>query len=259
MESPPLTAPDPMPGFPDVVIVTGGASGIGAETARRAAASGARVGVFDRDAEAAQALADQLPGGPHLAVGVDTGDRAAVEAATATVAERLGAPVAVVAAAGIVSRSPLREVSEDEFARVLQVNVLGVQHTIAAAAPHLMAAGPRGAIVALGSVAASTGGGLMGGGVYATSKAAVVGLIRGYARELAPWGVRANVVAPGATATPMTAALDEQELARLAGMSLLGRLSTVEEIASTICFLLTPGAGSLTGQVIQPNGGVVLT
>lgn len=259
MESAEPTTPARVPEFPDVVIVTGGASGIGAETARRAAAAGARVAVFDRDADAAQALAAALSGGPHLAVGVDTGDRAAVEAATAEVAERLGPPVAVVAAAGIVSRSALRDAEDDEFARVLRVNVLGVHHTIAAAAPHLVAAGRRASIVALGSVAASTGGGLMGGGVYATSKAAVVGLVRGYARELAPWGVRANVVAPGATATPMTAALDEQEQARLAGMSLIGRLSTVEEIAATICFLLTPGAGSLTGQVIQPNGGVVLT
>jgi NAD(P)-dependent dehydrogenase (short-subunit alcohol dehydrogenase family) len=179
-----------------------------------------------------------------------------MKTAARTVAAELGGITAVVAAAGIVSRTPLKDVSTEEFRRVFAVNVEGMQNTIAAAAPDLIEAGPRGAIVALGSVAASTGGGLVGSGLYAASKSAVVGLIRGYARELAPWGVRANVVAPAATETPMTQSLSEDERARIAAMSLIGRLSRPDEIASTVVFLLGPGAGSITGQVIQPNGGV---
>jgi 3-oxoacyl-[acyl-carrier protein] reductase len=112
-------------------------------------------------------------------------------------------------------------------------------------------------VVVLGSVAAFTGGGLMGNGAYATSKAAVLGLMRGYARELAPHRIRVNVVAPGATETPMTQALDAADLERIRSMSLLGRLSRPDEIASTVSFLLSPGVGTLTGQVIHVNGGVV--
>jgi 3-oxoacyl-[acyl-carrier protein] reductase len=245
--------------FPRVVLITGGASGIGFETAVQAATAGARVAVLDRDGVAARAAVARLPDGQHAAVEADVADRAAVDAAIEEIVEQLGPPEAVVAAAGIVSRTALREVSGEEFDRVLRINVGGVQNVIAAVVPHLMVAAPRASIVALGSVAASTGGGLMGGGLYAASKAAVVGLVRGYARELAPWGVRANVVAPGATETPMVQALSEEDRARIIGMSLLGRLSLPEEIAATVCFLLGAGAGSITGQVLQPNGGTVLT
>jgi 3-oxoacyl-[acyl-carrier protein] reductase len=239
-----------------VVVVTGGGSGIGLECARQLAAQGASVAILDLSASAAGSAVSQLPTGRHLAVEADVTDSDAMRKAVRTVAAELGGITAVVAAAGMVSRTPLKDVSDEEFRRVFAVNVEGMQNTIAAAAPHLIVAGTDAAIVALGSVAAYTGGGLMGSGLYAASKAAVVGLIRGYARELAPWGIRANVVAPAATDTPMTRALSDEERARIAGMSLIGRLSRPDEIAATVVFLLGRGAGSITGQVIQPNGGV---
>ena len=163
----------------------------------------------------------------------------------------------VVAAAGIVSRSSLLDIDVDEFRRVLEINVTGVQNTMSAAGPHLIRAGSDGAAVVLGSAAAFTGGGLMGNGAYATSKAALIGLVRGYARELAPHRVRVNMVAPGATETPMTEVLSDTDRDRIASMSLLGRLSRPEEIASTIAFLLAPEVGTITGQIIHVNGGVV--
>jgi NAD(P)-dependent dehydrogenase (short-subunit alcohol dehydrogenase family) len=239
-----------------VVIVTGGGSGIGLECAKQLAEQGASVAILDVSASAAGTAVSQLRTGRHLAVQADVTDSHAMREAVRAVSGELGGITAVVAAAGMVSRTPLKDVTDKEFRRVFAVNVEGMQNTIAAAAPHLIDAGTGAAIVALGSVAAYTGGGLMGSGLYAASKAAVVGLIRGYARELAPWGVRANVVAPAATDTPMTRALSEEERVRIAGMSLIGRLSRPDEIASTVVFLLGPGAGSITGQVIQPNGGV---
>jgi NAD(P)-dependent dehydrogenase (short-subunit alcohol dehydrogenase family) len=239
-----------------VAIVTGGGSGIGLECARQLARQGASVAVVDVSAAAAEAAIGVLTPGRHLAVAADVTDGDAMRSAARRIADELGGLSAVVAAAGVVSRTALKDVSAEEFRRVFAVNVEGVQNTIAAAAPYLIEAGERGAVVALGSVAANTGGGLMGSGVYAASKAAVVGLIRGYARELAPWRVRANVVAPAATETAMTQSLGEDERARIAAMSLIGRLSRPEEIAATVVFLLGPGASSITGQVIQPNGGV---
>ena len=239
-----------------LAIVTGGGSGIGLECAKQLAEQGASVAIVDVSPSAAEAGVAQLRAGHHIAVTADVTDFTAMRTAARRIAGEFGGITAVVAAAGIVSRTPLKDVSTEEFRRVFAVNVEGMQNTIAAAAPDLIDAGSRSAIVALGSVAASTGGGLVGSGLYAASKAAVVGLIRGYARELAPWGVRANVVAPAATETPMTHSLSEDERARIAGMSLIGRLSRPDEIASTVVFLLGPGAGSITGQVIQPNGGV---
>jgi NAD(P)-dependent dehydrogenase (short-subunit alcohol dehydrogenase family) len=106
-------------------------------------------------------------------------------------------------------------------------------------------------------VAAFTGGGLMGNGAYATSKAALIGLVRGYARELAPHQVRVNMVAPGATETPMTELLTDADRERILGLSLLERMSTPDEIASAVAFLLAPDVGTITGQIVHVNGGVV--
>jgi 3-oxoacyl-[acyl-carrier protein] reductase len=151
----------------------------------------------------------------------------------------------------------LLDIDVTEFRRVLEINVIGVQNTISAAGPHLIRADRFGSVVVLGSAAAFTGGGLMGNGAYATSKAALIGLVRGYARELAPHRVRVNMVAPGATETPMTDVLNDADRDRIAGMSLLGRLSKPDEIASAIAFLLAPDNGTITGQILHVNGGVV--
>lgn len=238
------------------VLITGGASGIGLTCARAAAERGARVAIVDINPDAADRAAQSLPGRGHLAIAADVTDADAMKRAADLFAQD-GGITGVVAAAGIVSRAPLLEIDPSEFRRVLEINVMGVQNTVAAAGPHLLESGPSGSVVVLGSAAAFTGGGLMGNGAYATSKAALIGLVRGYARELAPHKVRVNMVAPGATETPMTDVLSDDDRARISGMSLLGRLSKPEEIASAIAFLLAPGVGTITGQVIHVNGGVV--
>jgi 3-oxoacyl-[acyl-carrier protein] reductase len=240
----------------EAVVITGGASGIGLTCARQAAARGARVAIIDIDPVAAAAAVKSLDGDGHLGIAADVTDAAAMRAAADEFAAG-GGITGVVAAAGIVSRAPLLEIDPDEFRRVLYINVIGVQNTISAAGPHLVRSGRRGSVVVLGSAAAFTGGGLMGNGAYATSKAALIGLVRGYARELAPHRVRVNMVAPGATETPMTDVLADEDRDRIASMSLLGRLSKPEEIASAIAFLLAPDVGTITGQIVHVNGGVV--
>jgi 3-oxoacyl-[acyl-carrier protein] reductase len=240
----------------ETVLITGGASGIGLTCARQAAERGARVGIVDINLTAAELAIHNLPGTDHFAIGADVTDAGSL--AQQIDAFAADAPITgVVAAAGIVSRTPLLSIGADEFRRVLEVNVVGIQNTVSAAAPHLIRAGRHGAVVVLGSAAAFTGGGLMGNGAYATSKAALIGLVRGYAREFAPHAVRINMVAPGATETPMTAVLDDRDRDRIAGMSLLGRLSKPEEIAGAISFLLAPANGTITGQILHVNGGVV--
>lgn len=240
----------------EAVLITGGASGIGLVCARQAAARGARVAIVDIHPEAAAAAVATLEGRGHLAIVADVTDADAMRRGTDEFAAS-GGITGVVAAAGIVSRVSLLDIDVEEFRRVLEINVIGVQNTISAAGPHLIRAAPRGSVVVLGSVAAFTGGGLMGNGAYATSKAALIGLVRGYARELAPHPVRVNMVAPGATETPMTQVLDEADRERIRNLSLLGRLSKPEEIASTVSFLLAPDVGTITGQVVHVNGGVV--
>lgn len=244
------------PSTAEAVLITGGASGIGLTCARQAAARGARVAIVDINPSAAADAVATLPGEGHLAIAADVTDAEAMRSAADEFADG-GGLTGVVAAAGIVSRLPLLDIDVTEFRRVLDINVIGVQNTISASGPHLIRAGAMGTVVVLGSAAAFTGGGLMGNGAYATSKAALIGLVRGYARELAPHRVRVNMVAPGATETPMTDVLSDIDRDRIAGMSLLGRLSKPEEIASAIAFLLAPDAGTITGQVLHVNGGVV--
>ncbi len=246
----------PHPETAEAVLITGGASGIGLTCARQAASRGARVAIVDINPAAANEAIQSLEGDGHLAIGADVTDAAAMRRAADQFADG-GGLTGVVAAAGIVSRSPLLEISVEEFRRVLDINVIGVQNTMSAAGPHLIRAGSFGAAVILGSAAAFTGGGLMGNGAYATSKAALIGLVRGYARELAPHRVRVNMVAPGGTETPMTEVLTDTDRDRIASMSLLGRLSKPEEIAAAIAFLLAPEVGTITGQILHVNGGVV--
>jgi 3-oxoacyl-[acyl-carrier protein] reductase len=244
----------------EAVLITGGASGIGLTCARQAATRGARVAIVDVDGAAAERAVASLDGTGHSAIGADVTDAVAMRRAVDSFAGSAGAAgglTGVIAAAGIVSRAALLDIDVSEFRRVLEINVIGVQNTISAAGPHLIRSDPFGSVVVLGSAAAFTGGGLMGNGAYATSKAALIGLVRGYARELAPHRVRVNMVAPGATETPMTDVLSETDRDRIAGMSLLGRLSRPEEIASAIAFLLAPEVGTITGQIIHVNGGVV--
>jgi 3-oxoacyl-[acyl-carrier protein] reductase len=237
------------------VIVTGGGSGIGLECAVQAAERGARVAIIDAGADVATGAVGTLPGTGHVAIVADVTDAATLAARIDEFAQAGEGITGVIAAAGIVSRSTLSEIGVEEFRRVLAVNVEGVQNTISAALPHLTPHGSRASIVVLGSVAAFTGGGLMGNGAYATSKAAVIGLVRAYARELAPLRIRANLVAPAATNTPMTQTLSAEDRVRIESGILLGRFAEPAEIASTVSFLLSAGAGAITGQVMHANGG----
>jgi NAD(P)-dependent dehydrogenase (short-subunit alcohol dehydrogenase family) len=241
---------------PPAVLITGGASGIGRACAQRAAADGARVGVLDLDAEAAKAVAAELPGeaGRHAGAGADVSDGPEVSAAVGRLRAGLGPFTGLVASAGIAPRGGIDTVTDDQLAAAFSVNVGGVVHAVQAVLPDMRAAG-SGSIVALASLAAFRGGGLLGGTAYAASKGAVVSLVRALARELAADRIRVNAVAPGPTATPMLGAAGESENRVFAETTLLGRAGEAAELAGTAAFLLGADAGFVTGQVLHANGG----
>lgn len=233
-----------------VVVVTGGASGIGAATCARAAASGAQVALLDVDDRTATVAGEIGPAATSHRV--DVTDASSVTDAVAEVVAAQGRVDAVVTCAGIVLASGVEEITVEQAARIFAVNVFGTLHAVQAA---LTAMPSGGAVVTVASVAAHRGGGLFGGSTYAASKAAVVGLTRGMAREIAHRGIRVNCVAPGPVDTPLLAGLDPDQRDGVVGSTLLGRFARAEEVADAVCFLLSDAASYITGETLNVNGG----
>jgi NAD(P)-dependent dehydrogenase (short-subunit alcohol dehydrogenase family) len=242
-----------------LAIVTGGASGIGAGVARQLAAAGAAGCVFDLPA------AGQDAGTPQrwTRIDVDVRDESAVADAFARAAGDLGGLDVVVAAAGIVPRwSGVESLDLDEWDDVFRVNVRGVAATIKHAARHIA---DGGSIVAIASLNAWRGDGNLTS--YAASKHAVLGIVRSAALDLGARGIRVNAVAPGPIATEaLLARIRRREsegglavadaLERAAGQTALGRIATVDDVASATLFLASELAAGVTGQLLPVDGGI---
>jgi 2-keto-3-deoxy-L-fuconate dehydrogenase len=237
------------------VLITGGASGIGAACVRRFQADGCSVAVLDRDE---RGLATSPA---ELALHVDVSDAGAVEASVGEAASGLGGLDVVVAAAGIAARGTVAATEPADWDRVLAVNLRGVYLTGRAALPHLRAAG-GGAIVnvasQLGLVAAANAA------AYCASKGAVISLTRAMAIDHGPEGIRVNCVCPGPTDTPLLepyfggAADPAAERRAYEAMQLHGRLVTAEEIADAVAYLASPGASSTMGAALVVDGGYIV-
>ncbi|MEV6129047.1 SDR family NAD(P)-dependent oxidoreductase [Streptomyces violaceusniger] len=254
--------PPPAADFPRerTAIVTGAASprGIGRATAARLAAEGWSVAVLDLDVAACHDVAARIAdehGVACLGIGVDIRDRDAVRAAVDRVNGELPQLVGLVNNAGVSSPVPFLEVSEAEWHRVIDVNLHGTFHVTHAAAT-IMAERRLGRIVNISSTSAERGGGVYGRAAYSASKAALLGLSRTLARELGPYGITANSVAPGSIDTdimggPLT---DERKAVLLKDLP-VGRIGTVRDVAAVVTFLLSEHAGYLTGVTYDVNGG----
>jgi len=243
-----------------IALVTGGASGIGAATARRLAAEGARVAVADLDEAGARAVAGEVDG---VAVAMDVADTASVRAGVAAAEEALGPLDVLVNNAGIDRFSFFVHTDEALWDVVLGVNLRG---TIAAT--HAVLDGMQrrggGAIVNVASEAGRVGS--QGSAVYSAAKAGVIGFTRAVARESARFGVRVNAVAPGPIDTPLlnSAAVEFGELGEIGERLMQGmvaatsmrRIGQPEEVAAAIAFLASDDASYVTGQTLNVSGGL---
>jgi len=232
-------------------LVTGGASGIGAAVVRAFAERGARVAVLDRDVSA-------VPAGV-FAVAADVTDDAAVREGVARVVDHLGGIDVLVNNAGIGAQGGVETNDDEEWRRVLDVNLLGLVRVTRAALPHLRES-KAAAIVNTASVAAEVG--LPQRVLYSASKGAVVAASRAMAADLIDDGIRVNCVNPGTADTPwigrLLAAADDPaaERAALEARQPHGRLVSADEVAHAVCALAGPSAGSVTGTCLTVDGGL---
>ncbi|AOS80068.1 MULTISPECIES: SDR family NAD(P)-dependent oxidoreductase [Hydrogenophaga] len=236
-----------------VVIVTGGAQGIGAACARRFAREGARVVIADVAREAGEALAREL-GGQFIAC--DVGDKAQVDALVAAALEEAGRIDVLVNNAGIFKAADFLEISEADFDAVLRVNLKGAFLMAQAVARAMVQGGVRGAIVHMSSV-----NGVMAIpsiASYNVSKGGINQLTRVMALALADHGIRVNAVAPGTIATELAAQAvltSEDARRKILSRTPLKRLGQPEEVADVVAWLASDAASYVTGEIVTVDGG----
>lgn len=236
-----------------VVLITGGSRGIGAACARRFAAAGDRVVLNYRQSRTqAEALAGELGG---WAVQADVSDPEQVEKMVDNVLEKFCQLDILICNAGIAQQKLFGDLTDGDWRRMFAVNVDGVFYTIRAALPHFLHR-KAGRIITIASMWGQTGGSCEV--AYSASKAAVIGLTRALAKELGPSGITVNCVSPGVIDTEMNANLTQADLEALAEETPLGRIGRAEEVAGAVYFLASEEAGFFTGQVIAPNGGLII-
>ena len=242
-----------------VVLITGASRGIGAATARLFAREGWDVAVnYNQSQRAAQDLVRELTelGVRACTIRADVSDSGQAAALVEQAVRELGGLDALVCNAGIaLPQQLLTDTTDEQWRAVFSANVDGMFYVIRAAVPHFVRQ-KAGRIITMSSVWGLTGGSCEV--AYSASKGAVIAMTKALAKELGPSGITVNCVAPGVIATDMNAHLDGESMKELQEETPLGCIGTPEDVARAILFLASPGGQFLTGQVLQPNGGIYI-
>ncbi|XP_004267797.1 (3R)-3-hydroxyacyl-CoA dehydrogenase isoform X1 [Orcinus orca] len=249
-----------------LALVTGAGSGIGRAVGVRLAAEGATVAACDLDGEAARETV-RLLGGPGSHEGAPRGAHAAFQAdvseagAVRRLLDQVQAcfsrpPSVVVSCAGITRDEFLLHMSEDDWDKVIAVNLKGIFLVTQAAAQALVSSGCPGSIINISSIVGKVGN--VGQTNYAASKAGVVGLTQTAARELGRHGIRCNSVLPGFIKTPMTQKVPQKVLDKVTGMIPVGHMGDPEDVADVVAFLASEDSGYITGASVEVTGGLFM-
>jgi 3-oxoacyl-[acyl-carrier protein] reductase len=240
-----------------VAIVTGGSRGIGAASAALLAEGGAAVVVSGRDADRLDRAVKELTASGNTVVGVvaDAASREDAERLVDTARQRFGRLDVLINNAGITRDTLLVRMKDEDWDRVLEINLRGA-FLMTRAATKLMMRQKSGRIINIASTAGVMGN--AGQTNYSAAKAGLIGFTKAAARELAHWSIQVNAVAPGLIDTDMTAAVPETARQALLAQIPLGRSGTAREVAEVVRFLAGDGSAYITGQVLHVNGGLYI-
>jgi len=243
-----------------IALVTGGGAGIGEAIAHALAAEGCKLWILDRDAGAAENTAKAIgqQGGQARWSGLDVSDADNVS----SIFERISSEGRIdilINAAGLLSTGSVAELPVTEWHRVSEVNIAGMLYCIKAAMP-VMSAQHHGRIINIASISAARGGGSVGNTLYGTTKAGVIALTMGLARELGPQGITVNAISPAVADTAMTRkSLTSDARKKILARIPLGRMAILSDIADLAVFLSSDRASFITGTAIPVDGGILTT
>ena len=242
----------------NVAIVTGAGRGIGLGVAKAFVEEGANVAICDisRDILDSGLAEIQSTGKQSLAFETDVSNKNQIQIVVNEMLARYGRIDILVNCAGINEILPFEEITEEQWDRMLEVNLKGVFLCCQAVMGH-MKSQRSGSIVSMTSVAAKTGG-LLAGVHYSVSKAGIICLTKSLARAVAPYNITVNAVAPGRIDTPMIETASEEENEQFIRSIPLGRLGTPGDVAKAVVFLVSDEARYITGEILDVNGGVLM-
>lgn len=239
-------------------LITGGSGAIGSAIARKFASQGYKVSLFyHKNKASAEAVAEEIrqQGGEALALENDIRNLKAVEKSINLAVLEHGCVDVLVSNAGVSNWKLFTDLEPEEFRDIMDVHVTGLYNVVKGVLPGMISR-KSGRIITISSIWGITGASCEV--AYSTAKAAMIGFTKALAKEVGPSGITVNSVAPGVIETRMNQFLDSEALAALCEETPVGRQGTPEEVAETVAFLAGENSGFLTGQVISPNGGLVI-